>query len=72
MNKRQLSHLNSAAQKDEIYQDLQTLVNLYEPEYQRILRTLSPRDRHLLHMYIAAREGLESRMARTAYFLTPK
>ena len=71
MNLRQLNHLNHHAQKDKLYRELVQLRDSFEPDYRRILLTLSPDDRRCIEIYVNFTRAVEERMVRTAYFITP-
>lgn len=72
MTQKQEKHLIRQVKKDKIYQDFLELQKTYEPEYTRILHSLSLQDQYYLKMYLRVCEGLDARTIRTAYFLTPK
>ena len=71
MNLRQRNHLMRHARKDELYQDFVRTRDILEPEYRRILSSLSPDDQMLVKYYVNSCLGAEERVARTAYFMTP-
>ena len=71
-NDDQLDHLTEAAKADEFYQDMHLLRSYFEPDYQRILNELSEEDRYTLRVCCSFSEGIRSRLANIAYFLTPK
>lgn len=71
MTEKQLTHLTQEVQKDDLYQDFIKLLDMYQPEYLRILEQLPYRDQHLLKQYISLSIALEERLTRTAYFLMP-
>ena len=68
----QLDHLTEAAEADEFYQDMYLLRSYFEADYQRILSALPEEDQYVLRMYCSLSEGVQSRLANIAYFLTPK
>lgn len=72
MNIKQEKHLMHHAEKDEIYHEILSIRSIYEHDFKRILRTLSPEDQHCLKMYIKACVAVEERISHTAYFLTPE
>ena len=71
MNQRQLNHLKRHAQKDELYRELVSIRDQFEPDYRRILLTLSPDDRRCIENYVNFTRAAEERITRTAYFMTP-
>ena len=71
MNLRQLNHLMRHARKDELYQEFTNMRDSFEPDYRRILLTLSPEDRQRIEHYLAASIAAQERITRTAYFMTP-
>jgi len=71
MNLRQLNHLMRYAKKDALYQEFVAARDNFEPDYRRILLTLSPDDRKCIEHFLAFSIAAQERVARTAYFMTP-
>jgi len=71
MNQRQLNHLNRHVQKDELYRELIQIRDRFEPDFRRILLTLSTEDRQCIEAYFRFSRAVEERVARTAYFMIP-
>ena len=61
--------INGLLARDKEFQELYNKVEQYEPEHQRILAALSPEDRELLELYIAACEEAQYYRIYPAYRL---
>ena len=71
MNDNQAKHLLEFVLRDEWYQQFLAECCALEPEYLRIMDSLSEKDRETVEQYITISQAMDYRETVVAYFLDP-